>query len=793
MTHDIPQTGGPAASVNGHSNVSVNGSSGASIKDQKPEPESVFWEVPDAAKAAAQSTSKDSNANKFTIDGEFYRRVGFYSAFNQSSDEEFRNVLRQLHQTVKQSIDHLTKELNGDLRRFKDGKADAEAKIGELKTLLARYEQQVEDLKDELLLLKARLHELRGEIKTALIEIGTKKETLIKDRQEALFQELNRLNSELENVVKKRMNLNEEIFEKQKEVLKEKRAFLTKLFEKYDDEHKQVVEKLALYSIPGFHALSSTFLYNAGLISATVAGGFFGSFAEANSLASGGAFSFVVQSLFAFSTSFLNQDASSPWSRLLHAAVLLGIFLFLLVLMFGVSWLCEWAYQRLVLSRKKDKPAVKTGTLKEEDGNETAFAFNFETSDELPITAKISSKSLFVFWLRLIPFLLFLSIVFILVSLGTDVSTMKSVDASVAGYGIGFLIAVASAGISYVYLTMFLERRVEQELNKQRSQEIGWAKLNLELLGIIVAFIAVVMITLLGFQYPFKSGTNALSVVSFMFFVAGCLITAFTLGYGIRLHSLQVSRAELERECDVTQNWLIRVSRPLQIYLTPLENVHFNRKFILIRDEIMNLMLERTRLTRRAAATPLVKPKEKHRFFANLNRWWKRFAWRTAETAEQKDQEKSPAQDQSPQHEPGVFSASDDVKLAFPRLDAELTSLESEAEEVRSRIATVEKEIRFRAEQKGDFYTEKTADLKHQEVRSRNYHKAMTNREKRFHEDVDGERWREEFYVQKVIEGYELGDWFKKHGQPNTVIPQFARNGNGKHDSNSVELDTTEG
>jgi hypothetical protein len=164
--------------------------------------------------------------------------------------------------------------------------------------------------------------------------------------------------------------------------------------------------------------------------------------------------------------------------------------------------------------------------------------------------------------------------------------------------------------------------------------------------------------------------------------------------------------------------------------------------------------------------------------------------WKTVGTAEKK--EKEPVPEQRPQHEPGSLSASDDVKLCFPKLDAELSSLESEAEEVRSRITSVEKEIRFRTEQKGDFYTEKTADLKHHEDRSRNYHKAMTDREKQFHHEVDEERLREHFYVQKIVEGYELGDWFNKHGHPNTVIPDFARNGNGKHDGNCVELDTTE-
>jgi hypothetical protein len=772
MVHATPQNGGPAPSV----------------KDQYPESESFLWEV--AGKPEKQSPAEESPKNKIIVDAAFYKRVGFYSAFNKSSEAEFRDVIQKLHKTVEQNIHNLEKDLNDDLARFKSGKQDADGKLSEIKDSLARYEHEVEDFKDELLFLNARLQQLREKTKTVLIEIGAKKETLIKDRQEALLEELNRLNSELEDVVRKRMHLNEEIFEKQKHVLEEKKEFWGKLFEKYDKEHTQVVEKLRLYNIPGFHFLSSAFLCRAGLVSATVAGGFFGTFAEANHLASGGAFSFIVKALFTFSTTFLGRsaDVSSSSTTLLYAAALLGIFVGLLLLMFAVCWLCHFAYERLVLKKSSAQASPKGDTATDVDSKDSTFTTNIDGGDQLPITAKVAEKSFFALWLKILPVLLFLSIVFILVSLGTDLSAMSSVDASVAGYGIGLLIAFASSAISYLYLTMILERRIEQRIAKQPDQEISWARLNSELLGIIVAFITVIVITLLGFQYPFEAESNTLSIVSFLFFIAGCLMTAFTLGFGIRLRSLESSRQQLEITCDIIQTKLIRISRPLQIYLTPRENFHFNRKFIQIRDEIMSLMLERTTLTRRAASTPLVKSHTRNRFFSNLNKWFrKRLPW-TAVGTERKEF----ASEQSPSDEPGYLSASADVRLAFPRLEAELTSLESEAEEARSRIASVETEIRFRTERKGKFYEERTADLKHQEDRSRNYHKAMTDREKKFHQDVDEERWRENFYVQKIVEGYELGDWFTKHGLANTEVPNFAWNGNGNHDSNRVTLDTSE-
>lgn len=756
----------------------LNGRDTQSGNDQTSESDFSLWEPPD-------NTEQQPIPNKIRVDGEFYKRVGFYSAFNKSPDQEFRQAVGSLGKTVRAKIEDLNKELTEDIERFNTRRGEADSKIKEIKAALVRYEQEVDGLGSELLALKKRFEELRGEIKTAVINIGVKKETLIKDRQEALLEELNRLNSELENVVRSRMDLNEQIFEKQKAALEKKKAFWTSLFEKYDHEHQEVLAKLRLFSIPGFHVLSSSFLYNAGLVAAAVAGAFFASFAETNYFASGGVLSFIIQGLFSFSTGFIGQssgDSPPPFSvKLLHASILLVIFLGLLALMFVVSWICQFAYQQLVQGATHEGKSQKNNTAGDADLSMNSFAIEINISNELPVSTKVSETTFFGFWIKGLPYLLLLSIVFVLVSLGTDVTNIKNLDASMAGYGTGFLIALAAGGVSYVYLTMFLERRIEQQIaTKQGNDSISWARLNVELLAVILVFITIVMVTLLVFEHPFKLANNTQSVASLMFFAGSCLLTAFILGFGIRLQSLERSRGELETSCDIIQTKLIRISRPLQIYLTPTENAHFNRKFIQIRDEIMNLMLARTMLTRRAIDTPLVKTDEKHRFFEDLNRWVKRrLSWRSNETTEKK----GGSGDLRSQNELSSFTASDEIRLCFPRLEAELGALEAEANEIGDRITSIEKEVSFRTEQRGEFYERKLAELKHQEIRSRNYHKAITNRKRKSHFEVGLEQRREKFFTQKIVEGYELGGWFTKHGPGTTVVPDFLWNTNGdSHD-----------
>lgn len=756
-------------------NLSQNGGSAATVQDQNLEPDFFQWEPPDKKE---ESTAEVFSASKLRIDGEFYKRVGFYSAFNRLSDQEFRQAIQSLNKTIATNIANLTKELTEDIARFNKRKEEADSKAAEIKLSLVRYEEEVGLLQTELLCLQTRLEELRDEIKQTVINIGAKKETLIRDRQVALLAELEALNSELENVVRKRMGLNEEIFEKQKEVLKQKREFWNNLFQKYDKEYSKVLEKIELYSISGFHTRSTGFLYNAGLISATVAGAFFGRFAESNALASGGVLAFIIQGIFRFSTLFLgdSSDPAGASARLLKAGILLAVFLGLLGLMFVVSWLCQIAYQKLVQSKAPNAKTKKDDGSTEDDSDDESFSIKIEGSDKLPLSTKVSEKNFLGFWLRIIPFLLFLSIGFVLVSLGTDIANVKGLGNSPAEYGTGFLIALASAGLAYLYITMFLERRIEQQISKTEITKISWVRLNLELLGLIGTFVTVVMITLLVFKHPFGIQSDTLSIVSFMFFVGCCLITAFTLGVGIRLQGLESSREALELSCNIIQTKLIRISRPRQMYLTGKENYFFNRRFIQIRDEIMSLMLDRTILTRRAASTPLVAIGKKLWIVSNLNRWLRnKIRWRRREDAGKKD----PTPEQNLPNEPEILSASEEVKLVFPKLEAELGAVESEADEVRRRIASVEKEIKNRTEGKGEFWEKKVADLKHQETRSRNYHKAIANRQKKFHYDVDQEHLRESFFTQKIVEGYELGDWFKSHNHANTVIPDFARNGNG--------------
>jgi hypothetical protein len=211
-----------------------------------------------------------------------------------------------------------------------------------------------------------------------------------------------------------------------------------------------------------------------------------------------------------------------------------------------------------------------------------------------------------------------------------------------------------------------------------------------------------------------------------------------------------------------------------------VENGHFNRRFILIRDEIMNLMLARTRVTRKAIDTPLVRLDEQSWFFKKLNTWLKRkrFANRNDGAEGQPENVGQPHEDDFSR-----FTASEEIRLCFPQLEAELGALEAEANEVRERVAAIEKEIRFRAEQKGEFYERKLEELHYQEVRSRNYHKAIANRRSKSHYDVDRELRRQKFFGQKIVEGFELGDWFTKHGPGNTRIPDLSWTTNGgNHD-----------
>jgi hypothetical protein len=462
--------------------------------------------------------------------------------------------------------------------------------------------------------------------------------------------------------------------------------------------------------------------------------------------------------------------------KVVYAGILLLIFILLLGLVFLVSLVCQSMYQRIF--EKKLNPTDLKASIKpvnSEDDENFAVQISLER-DDLPIKAKMFEKSFLGLWIKVIPSLLFLAICFVLVSLGTDVKNLASLDASLAGYGIGFMIALASAGILYIYLTMIVERRIEKKINNANEDgkgNVSWLWLNLELVLSVLAFIGSILVVLIYFQHPFKSVLQTQSIASLLLFAGCSLLTAFTLGFGIRFQSLEAAREVLELSGDIIQTKIIRLSRPLQINLTEKENKHFNTRFIQIRDEIMNLMLSRTRATRNALNTPLIKEgkhTERRSLLSSFNSWVRnRFSFKDKAS---NGPEALSGKDEVVE-EKERFTASEEIKLCFPKLEAELSAMEAEAKEAQSKISSTEKEIIYRKEHKGEFYEKKLKELDQQERRSRSYHKAITNRERHFHEKENTQKQRMKVYTQKIIEGYELGNWFVRHNPPETIIPKI--------------------
>lgn len=222
---------------------------------------------------------------------ENYKRAGFYCAFNVDPENEFRRTLVELEKQGNATIERLSSEADNDIARFMERSGEAKEKLANINGDLKDYGSELNKHENELPALETTLATYKEDFKRLVIEIGSRKETLIQDRQKALRSELDGLNNELEAVVEKRMQINENVFQRQKDSLNDKRKFWCSLYEKYDRNHKEILDKIGLYSLAGFQNISASFLYNVGIVSGGVAGAFLASFAEVNQFASGGVLS----------------------------------------------------------------------------------------------------------------------------------------------------------------------------------------------------------------------------------------------------------------------------------------------------------------------------------------------------------------------------------------------------------------------------------------------------------------------------------------------------------------------
>ena len=118
-----------------------NGNHTLSANDQSLESDFSPWQAPD--------TEQQPIADKIRVDGEFYKRVGFYSAFNKSSDQEFRQAVARLSKAVKARIESLDKELTVDLERFQSRKEEADGSFRD-ECLNVNWFLSLEDAKEKI-------------------------------------------------------------------------------------------------------------------------------------------------------------------------------------------------------------------------------------------------------------------------------------------------------------------------------------------------------------------------------------------------------------------------------------------------------------------------------------------------------------------------------------------------------------------------------------------------------------------------------------------------------------------
>jgi hypothetical protein len=703
----------------------------------------------------------NSEHSDSAIDGAtHYQRVGFFCAISDNPKEALADEKTKLLHTSQERVNHLTAQYNADIARFN-------IKLEELKEKLEQEETALVELVEELAVLDAQRDELlqnlesfRVELQGKLQELGDKKSQLIQERQKGLIEELNNLISQLEEVSDKRNKINEDLFEKNKEVLKQKVELLQRFSGEYERLHNAALKYSERLNINGISSTVSSFLIYVGYTCSVAAGWFFSVFALKNQLNNDTTPFSVIHALFGFGDAFL-LIFSNPF---LSALAFIGIVLLLLALQGGIAWFCQ-----KIIDKK-----IKKAT------DNFDFALNYQTDNGLNLNTKIKAENSFIFWLKYIPWFFVVSVIFIALSLGGMSAKISSLDTSLTGLFIGGTIALLASGIVFIYLTKVIEPRLESAEGQNRWQSL-WT--NFELLAVILLFLGAIIFILFGIKQPLASQSTPeegmKGVISLIEFTVAVLLTAFTLGYGLRYKGIENTINELEFKLKQFQDAIRDNSRPQQLSLTTAENKDFNERFLLLRRQIFDMMAAKSELAKTMLGNKQneAKPEEDE----SLNDLAKKISVILANPyaaplrfllvlrpllVKIQRRIRQFLSSQKP-----VVSLMEEDEKYFPEYKHIIADLRARILEAEEKLEETEDKISGIRERNGAYYRRLVANKEKIEQQINDYRKEISRYLKEFNGSVVSENAKRDYLLLKLLEGFELGEWYGQQISSRSKIP----------------------
>lgn len=713
--------------------------------ETEPIQKSMGFDIPemDTETFGKSKVKSDSNSEKH------YNQSGFYCAIGakQNPHSNFREQLKKIQGIGLSKIKQEDKLFRETERRFENKISQTEKKLKTENENLQRHHNDVVRLREERDKIVSELDELAKQIHDAYKKLAEAKKNLIDGRLKERLDEINAEISQLINnyqlLSKKKSEINKQIYNENKNALDKKVNRFEALKKTIEENYRIIRKKIEIVNAANLTETVFTFLIYVGLISVNAAGWFFSIFVSETKLGNDNFLTFLLRKIFTFGSIFCSGE-DKVFSFFL---LLIGLFGILALITF-LTWMSE----RLIKKRG------------DTSGFSSEFLLDFSDNFEKNYFVRIYSKSLYTFWLQIVPYIFAGGLLLIIFSsFGTNEQEITKLMTSLSGQLIGVTITLLISGMILFYINRVIEPRFlkyagkkypeERETAKEKNNEMPETtieqkisnkllfKNNWELVFTIMLFLSTIAILIIFDDLSKR--TMALSA-----FLVIALFTGFTLGYGLKYKGIFLTARHLEGQLTNLSYAIENNSRPKSLDLKSIENQIFKRQFEELNKQFFKLIAIRNHLVFELLSDNIKKPglltsKLKQLFIKDKKLLFENRSLSNIEKI------------YLPEHTQIIH----DFNTEWSRKEIEL-------DEIKKKIILIE-------ERKSELEDKILNEIKTLEIRIDNYKIALAQHNKLFYKKIADIHFITEKNERNLQNGFDLGLWYRERNEtrfPNLLL-----------------------
>ncbi len=423
---------------------------------------------------------------------ESFERLGFFTVINNSNNtrtayEEMLQEYKQERQLLwqKEELVHNStlERLHRRIREFETSLDDEKkAFMSHSHEALTKNPERIEALKKEIIHLEREIEDLK-------VDLEEKDKTFIKDKVKQVREDLEDLLVTISEIAEKNQKFYDQNNVHHKDVLKRFSDFWDNLAKRYEGVQKSLNERSTGLFTNGITRKIAYFFTVLGMLGTGMAGWLFAIFSSIREIDDEDWKFFFLESLYCFAEEIRESNGLANWQWLLF---FLGGFLVLLTLTTFIGWVCHKLYDQWVIHNDRGTDDQSSNILhgkaiikKRDQGK---------------------AKGFLALWLRWMPYVFVLSVLYVVVQLGTEVTKLRALDISLSGQVVGSTLALVIGGLGFAYITNIMAPRFKYTQIEDTS--IGGLRSGLRLFGQSFELILLLLVFLTTFVVMYLSEEN---------------------------------------------------------------------------------------------------------------------------------------------------------------------------------------------------------------------------------------------------------------------------------------------